>query len=250
MNVIDRPGGIFVRHADQISNEDRILFETVARVIISDNFGPLSEQISRRGLVKTIVPRLKPTRAARIESAAVVAMPRNDLIFFNELGGFSPDGREYIITTTRGQVTPAPWVNVLANEHFGTVISESGLSYTWAENAHEFRLTPWHNDPVSDSSGEALYLRDEESGLFWSPSPLPCRGALPYTSRHGFGYSVFEHTEEGISSEMWVYVAMDASVKFLVLKVRNGSGRPAVSLPPDMLNGCWEICSRNRKCTS
>ena len=117
-------------------------------------------------------------------------------------------------------------MNVLANPHFGTVISESGRAYTWSENAHEFRLTPWYNDPVSDSSGEAFYLRDEESGHFWSPTPLPCRGRQPYVSRHGFGYSVFEHAENGISSEMWVYVALDAPVKFTVLKVRNESGRP------------------------
>jgi cellobiose phosphorylase len=152
-------------------------------------------------------------------------MTRSDLLFFNGLGGFTPDGHEYIITTSHEQVTPAPWVNVIANPHFGTVISESGGAYTWSENAHEFRLTPWHNDPVSDSSGEAFYLRDEESGLFWSPSPLPGRGAMHYVSRHGFGYSVFEHTEDGIRSEMWVYVAIDASVKFTVLKVRNESGR-------------------------
>ena len=224
-NVTDRPGGIFVRLAEQISNEDRILLQTVARVVISDNFGPLADQINRRSLAKTIVPRLKPIQPLRAESSSVVAMPRHDLIFFNGLGGFSPDGREYIIITTRGQVTPAPWVNVLANPNFGTIISESGLAYTWSENAHEFRLTPWYNDPVCDSSGEAFYIRDEESGLFWSPSPLPSRGLTPYTSRHGFGYSVFEHTENGISSEVWVYVAIDASVKFTVLKVNNSSGR-------------------------
>ncbi len=117
-------------------------------------------------------------------------------------------------------------MNVLANPHFGSVISESGQAYTWGENAHEFRLTPWHNDPVSDASGEAFYLRDEESGHFWSPTPLPRRGATPYVSRHGFGYSVFEHAEDGIHSELWVYVAQDAAVKFSVLKVRNTSGRP------------------------
>ena len=122
-------------------------------------------------------------------------------------------------------MTPAPWVNVLANPLFGTVISESGSAYTWAENAHEFRLTPWHNDPVSDVSGEAFYIRDEERGHFWSPMPMPCRGATPYVTRHGFGYSVFEHTERGISTEVWVYVALDTAVKFTVLKVRNLSGR-------------------------
>ena len=130
-----------------------------------------------------------------------------------------------MISTAHGQATPAPWVNVLANPDFGTVVSESGSAYTWSENAHEFRLTPWNNDPVCDSSGEAIYIRDEESGRFWSPTPLPCRGRQPYVTRHGFGYSVFEHAEGGIRSELWVYVAMDAPVKFSVLKVRNESGR-------------------------
>jgi cyclic beta-1,2-glucan synthetase len=224
-NVTDRPGGIFVRPADQISEEDRILIQTVARAIITDSRGPLADQINRRSFVEVPVPLLTPTRTHISEPLAVAALPRHDLTFFNGLGGFTPDGREYVITTAHGQVTPAPWVNVLANPHFGTVISESGLAYTWSENAHEFRLTPWGNDPVSDSSGEAFYIRDEERGHFWSPTPLPSRGVTPYVTRHGFGYSVFEHTERGISSELWVYVALDAQIKFTVLKVRNESGR-------------------------
>jgi cellobiose phosphorylase len=224
-NVTDRPGGIFIRSGDQISNEDRILLQTVARAIITDSRGALAEQINRRGLVQVTVPRLTPTRTRRPEPPATAALPRHDLIFFNGLGGFTPDGREYVITTAHGHVTPSPWVNVLANPHFGTVISESGLAYTWSENAREFRLTPWYNDPVSDSSGEAFYIRDEERGHFWSPTPLPSRGAMPYVSRHGFGYSVFEHTERGIRSELWVYVALDAPIKFTVLKVRNECGR-------------------------
>jgi cyclic beta-1,2-glucan synthetase len=122
-------------------------------------------------------------------------------------------------------VTPAPWANVLANPTFGTIVSENGGAYTWSENAHEFRLTPWHNDPVSDPGGEALYLRDEESGHVWSPTPSPARAAAPYVIRHGFGYSVFEHSSGGIRSELWIYVAIDAAVKFSVLKLRNESGR-------------------------
>ena len=224
-HVIDRPGGIFVRPAGQISNEDRILFQSVARVIISDSWGTLAEQINRRSLKEVRVPRLLPTRSHRPDSRDARGAPPRDLILHNGLGGFTPDGREYVITTTAEHVTPAPWVNVLANAHFGTVISENGLAYTWSENAHEFRLTPWHNDPVTDASGEAFYLRDEESGHFWSPTPLPSRGANPYVSRHGFGYSVFEHNEGGITTELWVYVALDAAVKFSVLKVRNDSGR-------------------------
>jgi cellobiose phosphorylase len=221
----DRLGSIFVRPAEQISNEDRVLLQTVARVIVSDAQGSLREQTDLRGRVQAKVPRLTPVRIHRADQSPAVVSRRRDLSFSNGLGGFTADGREYIITTTQQQVTPAPWVNVLANSHFGTVISESGLACTWAENAHEFRLTPWHNDPVSDASGEALYLRDEESGHVWSPTPLPSRGVGPYVTRHGFGYSVFEHTEAAIRSEIWVYVAMDEAIKFTVLKVRNESGR-------------------------
>ena len=225
-NLIDRPGGIFVRHADQISSEDRILIQSVARAIITDSLGTLAEQINRRSPMEVRVPRFKPSRSyLPAPLAASELSRRDDLILFNGLGGFTADGREYVITPAPGHKTPAPWVNVLANPFFGTIISESGQAYTWSENAHEFRLTPWHNDPVSDASGEAIYLRDEESGHVWSPTPLPCPGAGGYISRHGFGYSVFEHNEDGIHSELTVYVALDASVKFSALKVRNQSGR-------------------------
>ncbi|NVN91356.1 MAG: cyclic beta 1-2 glucan synthetase, partial [Desulfuromonadales bacterium] len=224
-NVTDQPGGIFVRPADQIAEEDRILIQTVARAIISDSRGSLADQIHGRIPVEPLLPFLTPTRTRREAPLSVAPLPRHDLTFNNGLGGFSPDGREYVMTTAPGQLTPAPWVNVLANPNFGTVISESGSAYTWSENAHEFRLTPWGNDPVSDSGGEAFYLRDEERGHFWSPTPLPCRGSTPYVTRHGFGYSVFEHTERGIRSELWVYVALDAAIKFTVLKVRNESDR-------------------------
>lgn len=222
-HMMDRPGGIFLRPVDQISNEDRVLLQTVARAIISDRQGTLAEQINKRGVRETRVPRLQPSRQYYAE-AAVPPAPR-ELILHNGLGGFTPDGKEYVITSSKEHVTPAPWANILANPNFGSVVSESGMAYTWCENAHEFRLTPWHNDPVSDSSGEAFYLRDEETGHYWSPTPLPVRGTGAYITRHGFGYSVFEHNEGGVYSELWVYVALDASVKFSVLKLRNLSGR-------------------------
>ena len=233
---IDRPGTILVRLADQISNEDRILLQTVARAIITDSDGSLAEQLSKVPLLlregarragEGLKPsaRLQPSRGALSRNTTTLSLQGKGLIFFNGFGGFTPDGREYVITTTRDQMTPAPWVNVIANRSFGTVISESGVANTWSENAHEFRLTAWCNDPVSDPSGEAFYIRDEASGHFWSPTLLPCGGSMPHVARHGFGYSVFEHTEDGIRSELWVYVAIDAPVKFAVIRVRNDSGR-------------------------
>ncbi len=224
-SLLDHPGGIFVRPAQQLSSEDRSVMLASARIILVDSRGSLAEQISRRR-VETHAPRFEPTQPRRIGSSVDHGSTAAPLQLANPHGGFSADGREYVITQTIGSPTPAPWSNVLANPHFGTVISDSGSAYTWAENAHEFRLTPWHNDPVGDSGGEAIYLRDEETGQVWSPTPLPCRGSGSYTTRHGFGYSVFEHREDGIHSELWIYVALDASVKFSVLKLRNESGQP------------------------
>lgn len=224
-SVIDRPGGIFVRPAEQISGEDRILLQSVARAILVDSQGTLAEQLDHRGLIEPRIARLVPSRSHTPGLMATDTPPPRDLILTNGLGGFTPDGREYIITLAPGATTPAPWVNVLANPDFGSVVSESGVAYTWSENAHEFRLSPWHNDPVGDAGGEALYLRDEETGQFWSPTPLPAGSSMTYVVRHGFGYSVFESRSGGLQTELWVYVANDAAVKFSVLKVRNRSGR-------------------------
>ncbi len=219
----EKPGGIFIRAAEQISNEDRSLFEAVAHVVIADKFGTLEEQMNRRVKIRTAIPFFSPVKTYPFINSSVEK--RNDLQFFNGLGGFTADGKEYVITTTPENKTPAPWINVLANPHFGSIVTESGLSYTWVDNAHEIRLTPWNNDPVTDLRGEAFYLKDEESGKFWSPSPLPCRGTSPYITRHGFGYSVFEHSEDGIYTEMTMFTDIEAPVKFIVIKLRNQSGR-------------------------
>jgi cellobiose phosphorylase len=224
-HAIDRPGGIFVRSAEQIPQEDRILLQAVARIIVADNRGSLQEQVGRRNQAEKRGARLTPSRAYRAEVVTAPEPPRAALVLANPLGGFSADGTEYLITTTQERTTPAPWVNVLANPGFGSVVSESGLGYTWSENAHEFRLTPWSDDAVGASGGEALYLRDEESGHFWSPTPWPSGSTAPYLTRHGFGYSVFEHTTAGIRSELSVYVDLEEPVKFWVLKLRNVSGR-------------------------
>nr|MDQ3368144.1 cyclic beta 1-2 glucan synthetase [Myxococcota bacterium] len=224
--LVDRPGGIFVRRSEQMSEADCVLMQTLARAIIDDRAGTLAEQLDRRPRLELPAPFAVSVDRKRTNTpVALPAMERPDLAAFNGHGGFTADGREYVIVTSRQSRTPAPWVNVLANPFFGTVVSESGGAYTWCENAHGYRLTPWHNDPVADPSGEALYLRDEDDGTFWSPTPLPAAGAMPYTTRHGFGYSVFEATEAGIASELRTFVATDAPVKFLVLRLRNRSGR-------------------------
>lgn len=234
-NRSDRSGGIFVRSAEHMPPEDRILFQTVARVIITDNQGTLKAQSSRHlaRKVRSMPAPLQPFSGLDTPlplPATQDGRNRQTLQFFNGLGGFSSDGREYVIHTTvvagvARQRTPLPWVNVIANAQFGTVISESGSAYTWSENAHEFRFTPWSNDAVSDASGEAIYLRDESTGQFWSPTVLPCGGDGQHTTRHGFGYSVFEHSQDGIESELTLFVDVHEAIKFSQLRVRNRSGR-------------------------
>ncbi len=221
--MLDKPAGIFVRRSDQMSDEDRTLFQAVARVVISDASGSLAQVVERRTKVEPPLPRLVPARGHGDYQPAVRRVP-TDLRLFNGYGGFSPDGTEYVITLAEGQSTPAPWVNVLANEHFGTVVSEAGAAYTWDGNCHERRLTPWHNDAVSDGCGEALYLRDEDSGRVWSPTPWPLRSGS-FTIRHGFGASVFEHQEAGIVSELTVFVPLDVPVKVCRLRLRNTTAR-------------------------
>ena len=225
-SLIDKSGGIFVRDGQHLSAEDRLLLLSVARVVIDDRAGGLKEQLKLR---------MQPVTAAAQPLVIQTDLPANQhlpwqpdthaLLFFNGRGGFSPDGREYQIVLDEQDPTPAPWSNVIANDTFGSVISEAGQAYSWFENAHEYRLTPWENDPVSDRSGEAFYLRDEESGHVWSPTALPARGQGLYLSRHGFGYSVFHHRETGLDSELTVLVAVDAPVKLAILTVSNNSGR-------------------------
>jgi cyclic beta-1,2-glucan synthetase len=222
--ALDRPGGVFVRSLDQIPNEDRILMQSVARMLLSDERGSLAEQLRRAGLQKLDVPpplETVPQVSAPAPAARPLPLPVPELRFDNGIGGFSADGREYVIRTGPGRPTPAPWSNVLASPMFGSVVSESGQVYSWNQNAHEFRLTPWHNDPVSDRGGEAFYVRDEESGVFWSPTALPAPSGNDYLTRHGFGYSVFEHAAHGIRSALRTHVALDAPLKYVVLTLRN-----------------------------
>ena len=225
---LDRPGGIFVRRGEQLAEEDRLLLQSSARVILTDEAGTLLEQIVKRGRTDPPIPLLKPTRRRMgppISSDALPDRPAADLDAFNGRGGFSKDGREYHIWLRPGESTPAPWVNVIANPRIGTVVSESGSAFTWVDNSHEYRLTPWTNDPISDAGGEAIFIRDEETGVYWSPTPYPAPGPGGYEVHHGFGYTTFLHRQPEMATELCVFVAADDPVKMVRLTLTNTSGR-------------------------
>ncbi|MBC7693133.1 MAG: glycosyl transferase [Methylotenera sp.] len=224
--LLDKPGGVFIRRTDIMPEADVILLKAVARVMLSAEKGTLEEQLKRRPIENELPRRLEKSNDRRkLPPAPVLKMPV--LKFFNGLGGFGEGGREYVIILKEGQWTPAPWINVIANsKDFGFLISESGSGYTWSVNSRENRLTPWSNDAVSDPVGEAIYIRDEETGEFWSPTPLPIREVEPYIVTHGQGYTQFQHTSHGIAQQLQLFVVLEAGVKISRLKLKNLGAHP------------------------
>jgi cyclic beta-1,2-glucan synthetase len=223
---IDSPGGVFLRKGSHLTEPDRQLLVAAARVVLDDRNGNLGPQIDVMEPVRTLPPRLKSRKGLLPPSMTpgTVEQPRK-LRFENGVGGFSPDGYEYLIAPADpAQSPPTPWINVVANPAAGFLITDSGAGYTWAGNSQTNRLTPWSNDPVSDPPGEAVYLRDEETGAVWSPTPLPIRDGQPIVVRHGQGYTIFERTLQGIDHELTVFMTLEDPVKIWLLRLRNQTG--------------------------
>jgi cellobiose phosphorylase len=228
--LLGKPGGVFFMVADKIPADDRVLFAAAARAVLGGGRGSLADQVQRRPVAATLArPPMTRTPVAAVP-AGQSATPPEDLRFWNGLGGFAPDGREYVIVidgTARGgpALPPAPWTNVLANPGFGCLVTEAGLGYSWAGNSQMNRLTPWSNDPVSDPPGEVIYLRDEETGAVWTPTPLPRGPVAAVTIRHGQGYTRYTHRAGDLDQDLLVLVPPDDPVKLVCLTVRNAGDR-------------------------
>jgi cyclic beta-1,2-glucan synthetase len=225
----EKPGGIFIRKATHLAEPDRNLLLAVAHVILSGDKGPLANQMDILERRASLPHRLHAGGLTEGKPTSPEPGPPapKDLSFGNGTGGFTPDGREYVIAQTRvGNAPPAPWTNVIANANFGFLVTDGGGGYTWAGNSQMNRLTPWANDPVSDPPGEAIYLRDEATGEVWSPTPLPAGGLTAVTVRHGQGYTVFEQRHNDLDVTLRVSAAADDPVKFLRLTVRNRGPAP------------------------
>jgi cyclic beta-1,2-glucan synthetase len=223
LQLHDKPGGVHLRVADQVPADVRNLLDSVARAVLTGDGGPIGLHLNLRA-----TPADEPDPLVPI--APVLAEPdppfvRPVLVHDNGYGGFDPETGEYVIILRDADATPAPWVNVMANPTFGALVSEAGIGCTWAENSHENRITTWNNDPVGDGTGEAFYIRDEESGEFWSPTLLPIRDEAPHVIRHGRGYTRFEHTCHGVRHEIDWFVAADDPVRLVRVRLTNVSRR-------------------------
>jgi len=248
LQMLDKPGGVFLRRVDQMHPDVANLLVGVARATLDGDSGPIELQLNRRGkrpaVPDTLVPKVGAilsaggrtgggTRGTEAGGTGATgadtsrpAFRRPELLFDNTIGGFDAETGEYVIVLEDGDTTPAPWINTLASPTFGCTVSEAGVGCTWALNSHENRLTTWNNDPVSDGSGEAIYIRDEETGEFWSPTPLPVRTPEPYVIRHGFGRTRFEHETHGIAHTLDWFVSADDPMRVCRLTLTNTGDRP------------------------
>ena len=230
---VDKPGGVFPRRADLMPVDDRRLLSAAARVVMDAADGSLRNQLTRPH--QPYVPGDETRTAISDPDAPVASAPPSPLPplaavleAFNGHGGFTDHGREYVIDLPGGSraLPPVPWTNVVANETFGFACTESGPGYTWSQNSHDNRLTPWRNDPVGDPPGEVVFIRDEDSGAFWSATPLPAGGRRAYRVRHGQGYSTYEHAREDVASELTLFVPRSEPVKIFRIALKNTGRAP------------------------
>ncbi len=218
---LNQRGGIFVLSLDQLQAEEIVLLRSAAGIVLQGERGALYEQLNTQPAPRTPLPALMPTQPPRRDLSDPEWPEPLALTHENGYGGFSEDGREYVIDLPSGQMTPAPWSNIIGYPEFGFMATESGSQTTWAVNSGENRLTPWSNDPVTDPTGEALYLRDEETAEIWSPTVLPAGAPVPHRIRHGAGYTLYESASHGLRQELAVYASPEDPVKLVRLRVEN-----------------------------
>jgi cyclic beta-1,2-glucan synthetase len=245
--LLGHSGGIHLIFADQVGIEDVGLLESTAGIVLDEALGPLERQLLRATHQRVAPPRFEPAGQPVPEHETPMLVRPADLMYDNGIGGFTRDGKEYMIHLAPGKHTPAPWANVLANHGFGTIVTEAGLGFSWAINSGENRLTPWSNDPVADPPGEVLYLRDEESGLFWTPTPQPAGGGTACQIEHGAGYTRWRQCCQGLEQELLVFVPVDDPVKVVRLRMHNAlprTRRITATYYAEWLLGA--LCSRAR----
>lgn len=222
-----RRGRAFVLAINNLSTTERTALDAAALVHIDTGAKNGFDLRARRDEVYQDLPDFVPVRALeKTTGMDADAIVEPQLEFDNGYGGIDAESGDYVIRVAAKTPTPAPWINVLANPDFGSIVSESGSSTTWFQNSSEHRLTSWYNDPVLDRSGEALYIRDEETGEFWSPTPWPAADGERYLVRHGAGYSSFEHVSHRVRQRVNYFVDKEQPVKFITLALRNTAARP------------------------
>ena len=230
---VNARGGIFVLTASNMEKSSIVLLKSAAEVLLDLKTADLDDHLKKAEEIEPSLPPLIPTEDEVLYMIDETISRPEDLVLDNGIGGFTKDGKEYQIyikdypQTTKeiGQQTPSPWINVIANQEFGFLVSETGSGYTWSINSGENRLTPWLNDPVSDPSGESLYLRDEITGSVWSPTPYPSGKGADYLVTHGQGYTTIKSINYGFEQELKMFINPVESIKFVTLTLKNKTSK-------------------------
>ncbi len=220
------PGGIYLLHTDQMKEEEQTLLLSAASIVLVSARGPLSQQLTISSQSLTYPPALSTKPMKDFLSPL---LPFLELSHFNGFGGFSKDGRAYVMYLEAGRNTPSPWINVIANQNFGTMVSEAGIGCTWYGNSQNNRLTPWSNDPVLDPIADCVYIRDEELGAYWTATPKPIRENDAYRIHHSQGFTHFEHNSHGLEQKLEIFVPVDDKgglpLRIQRLRIRNRSNQ-------------------------
>lgn len=211
-------GGIFVLPASQLDEGVRGALQEASRLYLHAD-APLTGQVQAQ--IPPALPAMGDLHPIQQTPVPLAELPTT---FHNGWGGFSPDGREYILTLDADETTPAPWSMLLVNPQFGTLLTERGGGYTWQGNCHSHRLTPWSNDPLRDPPGDCLYIQDALDGGLWSPTPAPLAGQGPRRIRYSPGFVVYECGVGGLEQTLTVFVPWDRNVKVQILRLHNPAG--------------------------
>ncbi len=219
---IDQRGGVFLRSTAHLAPEEIDLLYASARVVLAGNRGPLASQLVIDSAPLPVPSRL-PRAAKKKESANKPAVPAEEGQFWNGIGGFVDEGKSYRMVIGPNQTPPAPWINVIANENFGFLASESGGGYTWAGNSRENRLSVWTNDAVQDRSSEIIYIKDLDSGALWCPTPRPIAPNSEVVATHSFGSTSYATENDSVRSLLTLSGDMTDPVKYFHLSLENQS---------------------------
>ena len=232
-SVLERPGGVFIRRTDVLSKTDAAVLRGMARIhVLCDGVG-LGEIVAAKfesDAARRAVEESAPTVSVLSRASRVPGTGPKSAVFPNGYGAQNARGA-FEMVVDGAHVPPAPWANVIANPNIGFCITERGSSCTWAGNSFFYRLTPWFNDPVSDPCGDALYLRDLDSGATWSPTPAPApaiTGAnddAAYSIEHDAGISRFTHSRGDIDTALSIAVPVSDTVRISTLRITNSGTR-------------------------
>ena len=214
-------GGIFV--LENLTNEEINFLKYRSNLTIDSEYGNIYRYLKE--LEEDYIDQIKEIQTESEPKFAKEILPirqkLTNLKYFNEYGGFSPNGKEYHIRVNKDEKLPTVWSHIIANEKFGTLLTESMGGYTWCQNSRLNRLTSWNNSPVIDIPSEIIYLQDKETKKTWSLGLSPAPDENDYYITYGLGYAKYNHNSCGIQQQMDIFIPKDQPIKIQILNLKN-----------------------------